>query len=453
MRRKQMASLKFIWIISFYLVFSTLVAQPVLADEVVAVVGSEAILRSDVEARFAQQRNNAREGMPQLSRCELFEDFIFNKMLLFQAELDSIEVSQDAVDAEVERRIGIFIAQAGGKAKAEQRLGISLDKLRTDLEPTIREQMLISQVENKLFGEVKVTPAEVRKVFETWHPDSLPFIPAEFKLAHLVIKPGIRPEEKEKVTRELKKMREDLLAGGNFCLKAKFNSDDLGSAQQCGELGFLRREDLVPEFAAVGFSLKPGEISDVVETQFGFHIIQLIEKRGEYANFRHILIRPKVSTSDLVRAEYRLDSIAGLYRSGTFTFADLTRKYSEDEETRMNGGQLFNPYSNAPLFTMEELDPETAGLVKELKVNEISPVQILQGQAGLPTVRIILMVEKRDPHKANLTMDYGRIQEFAVMRKKLELTQQWVQRKKRSMYISVNGFLDICPDAAKWNNQ
>lgn len=448
-----MERLKYIWI-SLWAFFPVLLyAQPILVDEVVAVVGSEAILRSDVEARFSQQQLNKRDGMPAMSRCEIFEELLFTKMLLFQAELDSIEISSDAVEAEVERRIGIFVAQAGGKAKAEQRLGMSLDKLREDLSPSIREQMLISQVESKLFGDVKVTPAEVRKTFESWHPDSLPFIPAEFRIAHLVLKPKVREEEKSRVISELRKIREDILSGSNFCLKAKFNSDDLGSAQQCGELGFLRREDLVPEFAAAAFSLQPGEVSDVVETQYGYHIIQLIEKRGEYANFRHILIRPKVSTTDLAEAEMRLDSIVSLYRNGTWGFTELARKFSEDEDTKMNGGLLFNSYNNTPLFLIDELDPETADIVKGLKEGEVSRTQILQVQSGQPQVRVVLLLEKRDPHKASLDTDYDRIREFAVMRKKMEMTQQWIQRKRRSMYISITGFQDTCPETAKWTNQ
>jgi peptidyl-prolyl cis-trans isomerase SurA len=295
----------FLWISSLF--WTVTFSQPIVADEIVAVVGPEIILRSDVEIQALQYESDAMRKGQIASRCEILEDMLFRKMLVFQAELDSIELNKGEIEAEVERRIMMLTMQVGSKEKLEKLMGRSMDKLVEDLRPTVREQLLIQRVQATVIGQVTVTPAEVRSFYEGIPSDSLPLIPAETKMAHLVVKPTVRPEEREKVIKALRKIREEIKMGSSFCLKAKFNSIDKGSAPQCGELGFVRREDLVPEFAGVAFTLTPGEISDVVESPYGFHIIELIEKRGEYANFRHILMRPKVTVDDLALAEERLN--------------------------------------------------------------------------------------------------------------------------------------------------
>jgi len=440
----------FLWI--SFCVAAAIAAQPVVLDEIIAVVGPEIILRSDVESQFAQlELESSRNKDRKPNRCEILEDLMIRKMLVFQAELDSVELSKGEVDAEVERRVMMLTMQVGSREKLEKMMGRSTDKLMEDLRPSVREQMLIQRVQGNVLGTISVTPGEVKTFFEAIPKDSLPLIPAETQLAQLVIKPVVREEEKEKVIARLRKLREEILAGASFCLKAKFNSIDKGSAPQCGELGFVRREDLVPEFAAVAFALTPGEISDVVASPYGYHIIELVEKRGEYGNFRHILLRPEITVEDLEKAEKRLNDVLRKMEVDSLSFSELAKRYSEDEDTKEGGGMLYNMQGGSPYFMDEELEPETLSAIQGLKPGEVSAPLIQESMSGTPELIVYQVLRRTEPHQAGLTSDYSRLQSAAMNKKRQDLLKTWVLKKRKSMYFRIDGYLEECPQFIEWN--
>jgi peptidyl-prolyl cis-trans isomerase SurA len=440
----------YIWISLF--ISAGLYAQPVVLDEIIAVVGPEIILRSDVESQLAQlELESTRNKDRKPSRCEILEDLMIRKMLVFQAELDSVELSKGEIDAEVERRVMMLTMQVGSREKLEKMMGRSTEKLTEDLRSSVREQMLIQRVQGSVLGNITVTPGEVKKFFEAIPKDSLPLIPAETQLAQIVIKPVVRQEEKDKIIARLRKIREEIQGGGSFCLKAKFNSIDKGSAPNCGELGFVRREDLVPEFAAVAFALKPGEISDVVASPYGYHIIELVEKRGEYANFRHILLRPEITVEDLEKAEVRLMEALRKLDSDSITFYDIAKMYSEDEDTKYGGGLLYNMQAASPYFMDEELEPETLQAIQGLKEGQVSAPLIQDASTGTPELIVFQVVRRTEPHQAGLTSDYSRLQAAAINKKRQDLLKSWVMKKRKSMYFRIDGYLDECPQFNEWN--
>lgn len=427
-------------------------SQKTLVDEMVAVVGSEIILRSEVEQQANQMYVQGYvESNDFNTLCDMLEEMVFQKMMLAQAQLDSLQVSEDQVEQELNRRVQYFIQQIGGREKLEQYMGKSIEQMKSDFRESIKNQLLVTQMQQKITGSVKVTPSEVKDFYHSIPKDSLPYIPAELQIGQIVIIPPIREEEKQRVKRELNELRDQILAGSKFSLKARIYSEDPGSAEQGGELGFLRREDLVPEFAGAAFSLKEGEVSEVIETEYGFHIIQLIEKRGELANFRHILMKPKVSASDLRNAEKRLDSVYYLIRNKEITFQKAAETYSMDEDTRNNGGLLINMSGGGGTkFSMDELDAFTYQSVSGLKVGEMTRPAVFDMYGGKKAVRVLYLVSKTEPHVADLSTDYQRIMQAALANKQNKAMEQWVFSKKDELYVRIDNAFKDCDFKVKW---
>lgn len=448
--------MKKIGVLFLFFVAFNLNAQKLLIDEVIAVVGSEAILRSDVENQVQQTVAQGMGDRSQRTFAEVFERIIIEKMMYMEARFDSVTVSEDQVNGEIERRLAIFIQQAGGKDKLEEMLGKTLDEIRMQFKSVVEEQLLVQQIQQQITGKAKVTPGEISDYFNAIPKDSLPYIPSEVKIGQLVLSPPIRQDEKDKVINKLREIRKKVYAGTtSFTFQAKLNSEDLGSAPNGGELGFLRREDLVQNFAAAAFALVPDSISDVIETEFGFHIIQMIEKRGEYANFRHILIKPKVLTNDIYSTIEKMDSINNELKAGTLTFQQAALKFSTDEDTKQNGGLLINPINGSNKFTMDELaeiDATTFRVVERMKVGDMTKPDIYDVQSGGKMVKIYYLVEKTEPHVANLETDYAKIQVAALTEKKRKFVFAWVEDKKDDFYIKVSDEFKNYPFQTNWYN-
>lgn len=416
-----------------------------VVDEVVAVVGNEIILLSEIEEQ-ARQMTMQGQKVGYREKCMILEGLLFQKLCLEQAERDSLTITDEQVESELNRRLDYFRAQFESVEKMEQFLGRTIPEIKKEFRAQVRDQLLVRQMEEKITGSVKVTPAEVRRFYESVPPDSLPFVPSEVEMAQIVIKPEPSLAEKERVRKRLQEIRQDILNGASFGLKALRFSEDKVSAQAQGELGFMTREQLVPEFASVAFRLKEGEVSEIVETPFGYHIIQLIERRGEYYNFRHILLRPKPSDADFKKAEKRIDSIYHLINKyDTLTFGKLAERYSTDEDTRFNEGKMINPLTGSSRFRVGDLDMATFNLINNLEPGQHSRPELFETPTGQKAFRIVKLLSRTNPHVADLVNDFETIQEAALEQKKKSVINKWIQKKQNEYFIRVNDYFAGCP--------
>lgn len=420
-------------------------------DRVVAVVGQNIVLQSDIEAQYLQYRlQGGIKGDAKSIRCEILEDLMFQKLMLNQAEMDSITVTDEQVNADVDRWINYFILQLGSQDNLEKYYKKTMPEIREELFRVRKDNMLVEQVQQALLANVEVTPSEVKRYYNEMSKDSIPMVNSKYEIAHLVKNPPITLEQKLEVKDKLYKMRKRILNGERFSTLALLYSEDPGSAKKGGELGFTGRGEFAPEFEAAAFNLRDGEISEVVETEFGFHIIQMIERRGDYVNVRHILLTVKVAPEALQEAYDELDSIAALINNDSITFDEAVRRFS-DEKDRINGGVLVNPMSGGTLFDASELDQQVAGVVNRMKVGEISAPVPMKTEDNKDACRLIYLKKKTEPHKANLRDDYTVIRDLAMQKKREEIINNWIESKSGKAYIKVCDDFKDCDFRFGWN--
>lgn len=446
-----------------FLLFSySLLAQngPTVIDQVVAVVGNTIILESEVEAQYLQLagQHNVDTSKKEMVKCQILNELLLQKLLLNQANVDSVTVSESQINAELDRRIRFFINQIGSQEKLEEYYNKSILEIKNEFKGHIKDQLLTQTMQGKITKDINVTPAEVRAYYESVPKDSLPLISAELEIGQMVKKPFLSEEEKQEVKERLNALRERVLKGESFSALAALYSEDIASARKGGELGFVNRGELVPEFEAAAFSLKPGEISKIIETQYGFHVIQSIERRGDQVNVRHILLKPKVSSQSLNIAKEKLDSIYNLLVDKKFTFAQAAEKFSDDTETKFNGGLMINPQTGTTKWEPDQLEPTIFFTVDKLKLGEESKPVLIQSPDGKQSYRIFYLKVKTEPHKANLKDDYQRIQQMALNQKQNKAMLSWVKKKKSSTAITIDkDFLKksaVCPEIVKdWVKQ
>lgn len=411
----------------------------VVIDKVVAIVGGNAILYSDVENQYQQYLMQGMKGSEMEMKCSIFEDLLFSKLMLNQAELDSVVVSDDQVETEMDRRLQYFIQQIGSREKLENYYDKSIIEIKDELRKTIKDQMLIRQVQSGITENVKITPSEVSKYYKSLSKDSIPRIESELQFAEIVKYPVISKEEKELALEKIKNIRKRIVKDNeSFSTLAKVYSEDPGSAAKGGELGEFSRGVMYPEFEAASFELKtPGEISEVVKTKAGYHIIQLIERKGEYINVRHILIQTQVTELSLRKAKASLDSIYKDIQAGKYTFEEAAKKFSESD-TKVNQGLVTNSNNGSNVFLAEELDKQTYFALSEMNVGEISRPVIFQDEEGNQTYRLLKLLKRTDAHKADLDRDYARIKELALQEKKNEALGEWIEERAKNTYIIIN---------------
>jgi peptidyl-prolyl cis-trans isomerase SurA len=434
-----------------FLLPGILLAQPQSIDKIVAIVGDKAILLSEVESQVLQMEQQATYKDSNL-RCNVLEDIIIQKLLLNQAEKDSVVVSDAQVDGELSKKIRYFVGQIGSVEKLEAYLGKSIVQIKDDFRDRIRDQLVVQQMQGKIAGDVKVSPAEVRAYFESIPADSIPFIESEIQVAQILKKPPVNQAERERVRKELQDIRQKIIDGRSFASMAAFYSEDVVSAAKGGELGYVGRGDLVPEFEAAAFALKGKDISEIIETMYGFHIIQLVERRGETINVRHILMSPKASANDLEFARIKLDSISEVIRLSRMSFEDAALKFSDDSDTKNNGGLLINPGSGSTWFEVSQMDQSLFFVVDKMKIGEISdPVPVRIGEKK-ESYRIVSLKARTEPHRANLKQDYQRILLAAENEKKEKLVKDWIERKRQSFFIKIDPEFSDCPFKNSWNS-
>ena len=413
-------------------------------DEVIWVVGDQAILKSDVEAERirAQYEGVKWQGDPY---CVIPEQLAIQKLYLHQAAIDSIEVTDADVSSRVEQQMNWYVQQIGSKEKMEEYFNKNSTEIREQLRDNLKDQLTVQEMQQKLVGDVKLTPADVRRYFKDLPQDSLPFIPTQVEVQIITQEPRIPQEEINRVKNQLRDFTEQVNSGKTqFSTLALLYSEDTGSARQGGELGFMGRGELVSEYANVAFNLTdPQKISKIVESEYGFHIIQLIEKRGDRVNTRHILMKPKVSEEDLMACINRLDSIGNDIRTGTFTFDDAASYLSADKDTKNNHGLLPNSNQQSSLygtsrFEMADLPQEVAKVVNNLKPGEVSEAFTMINNKGKEVVAIVKLKNRIEGHKATMTEDYQRLKDIVAEKRRAEKLDQWIKEKQRTTFIRVN---------------
>ncbi len=416
-------------------------AQNNVIDEVIWVVGDEAILKSDVEQRRLQALYSGQkfDGDPY---CVIPEQIAIQKLFLHQAELDSIIVTENDVIGQVDRQINYMIAQLGSKEKLEEYFGKPLSKIREEQRQNAREEETIRQMRNKLLKNVTVTPSEVRAYYNNLPKDSIAIIPGQVEVEIITADPKYPEDEVEYIKSRLRDFTERINNGTRFSTLAILYSEDPGSASNGGELGFYGKGELTPEFANVAFSLTdPNKVSRIVETEFGFHIIQLIEKRGDRINCRHILLKPRISAEEKNKAVLRLDSIAEAIHNEKITFKNAALYFSDDKDTRNNGGLLINDNTGTSLFQMEELPPEIGKLVYTMEVGQVSqPFELMlkRSQRTKETCAIIRVKSKTQAHRASVNDDFLQLQQIVLEQKKEKIIDDWIRQKQKEVYVRIN---------------
>ncbi len=419
-------------------------------DQVVAIVGNSIILESDIQNQYLNYRmQGAITGSVSELQCTILEDIMFQKLMVTQAEVDSIEVSDVQVEADLDRRLSSFIQQFGSQERMEEYYGKSLPEIKKELHDIVEEQLLAQQVQSTIVAGVDVTPSEIRTFFKSIPKDSIPLIKTEYVIAEIVKKPPISITEKLSVKDELNSIRKRILEGASFGTMAIMYSEDPGSAKKGGELGFYGRGQLYPEFEAVAFKLNEGEISNVLETEAGYHIIQMIERKGDYVNVRHILLTPKVNPEDLNKAKNELDSIAILIRADSISFQDAVIKFSDGENAN-NAGLMINPYTMSTTFQAEELDPQVSFTIEKMEVGEISNAVPMKTEENDDAYRIMMLKKKTVPHQANLEDDYSKIREWALQNKKMNVVGEWIEDKANDTYIRIIEEYNNCKFDQNW---
>jgi len=415
-------------------------AQDNVIDEVIWVVGDESILRSEVEQERirAQYEGTPIQGDPY---CVIPEQMAIQKLFLHQAVLDSVVVGESSVQNEVERRLNYYISQIGSKEKMEEYFKMNTTELREKLRNMARDQQTIQQMQQKLVGNIKSTPADVRRFFKDLPADSIPTVPAEVELQIISFEPPVPIEETTRIKERLRDFSERINSGtGDFSVLARLYSEDTESAKRGGELGFMGRGQLVPEFSAVAFNLlDTKKVSRIVQTEFGYHIIQLIEKRGDRINCRHILLKPHVSLTEKETAIHVLDSISGQIRAGKITFEQAVMLFSQDKNSAMNAGLMLNEKSNTSKFEFQDLPAEVGKVVYGMNIGEISkPFSMINASTNKEVVAVVKVKSKIENHKANLTDDYQLLRNFYESRKKQEFLNNWIIKKQKETYISID---------------
>ncbi|MCI5980187.1 MAG: peptidylprolyl isomerase [Sodaliphilus pleomorphus] len=426
-------------------------AQNNVAEEVAWVVGDEPIYKSEIEEQY-QQALYERADIDGNPYCVIPERMAIEKLFLHQAKIDTVEVQNSMVQQAVDARINYFIANLGSKEKVEEYFRKPMPELREQLINTIRDQYTIQQVQSNLTKDVKATPADVRKYYNELPKDSLPYIPKEVEVEIITINPIIPQQEIDEVKARLRDYAKKVNNGeADFSTLAILYSED-GSSAYGGEIGFRSKAELDPEYANVAFNLSdPKKVSKIVETEFGYHIIQLIEKRGDRINTRHILLRPKVSQKDLDSAVVKLDSLKADISRKKFTFEEAAMYVSQDKDSKNNNGLMLNEKTRTNRFEMADLPQEVGKVVDKLKEGEISaPFIMMNEKTNRQQVAMVKLVKRIDGHKADLAEDYQKIKDMYEDKKKQQIIENWVKEKQKKTYVYIEDGWRNCEFKYNW---
>jgi peptidyl-prolyl cis-trans isomerase SurA len=424
-------------------------------DRVIAVVGGSITLQSELETQYLQMLSSGYEPNDD-SRCILYEELLYGNLLLHRSKVDSLNVSDGEVEDELERRLAYFVSQLGSEQKLEEYYEKSILEIKDEFRELIKEQLLTQRMQSQITGDIKVTPAETRSYFNKIPKDSLPYINSEIEIGRIRRRPEVTGAQKADAREKAEELRQRVKNGESFRALAILYSEDPGSSKKGGDLDFFKRGMMVPEFDAIAFRLKEDSVSEVFETSFGFHFVEMLERRGEQINVRHILVRAKTSGADLEKAQVFLDSIHGLIMNEKITFADAAEKFSDDEESNVNGGMMFNPMTGAAVFDAEQLssiDQRLFLTVENMKPGEISKAVKTQSPDGKEAYDLFFLKSQSEPHVANMKDDYQRIQQAALAEKKNTVIENWINDKAGKTYIRIDEAYKDCPFAHRWDKK
>jgi peptidyl-prolyl cis-trans isomerase SurA len=441
----------FIFSILFIISCFTVKAQTQI-DGIIAWIGKDIILQSDLEKAYADYLAEMmiKDGSAK-EKCMVFERLVYNKLLLHQADVDSVVITEQQVEAAINYRMNYFLQQVGGDARRlENHFGKSISEIKKLLREIVREQMYIEDVQERLTANIAITPAEVKAYVERVGVDSMPLIPANFEIGHIIKTPPVSEAQIIEMKARLENYRNRVLTGeSKFETLARLYSDDPGSASRGGRLGFVERGTLFPEFEAVAFNLKSGEISQVVKSKAGYHIIQLHERRGESIDVSHILLQPKPSAEEQVKAIEFLDSIRQVIMDKRLDFSEAALQFSDDPN-KMSDGWVVHPYSLSTKFSQEDFDQATFATINKLYPGAYSTPVIFINEDGVTSYRLIYLKSKIAPHRANLVEDYDFIKTEALAEKKFKALEKWFIKKVETTSIKICSDYQQCEFISRW---
>lgn len=413
-------------------------SQKKLIDEVVASVGDDAILSSDIEYQYGQAMIEGVNFNGDM-KCHIFEQLLIQKLMINQAKIDSVEVKDGEVMQQVDARVNYFVQQVGGQDKLEEYFNKPLQQIRRDQMETVRTQMITQRMQQEIGKNIKVTPSDIRKFYSSLSQDSIPFVPTQYEIQQVVVYPEVEQAEIDRVKDRLRDFQRQVAEGRDFATLAVLYSEDPGSASRGGDLGWYSRSGFVPEFSAVAFNMRDkGKVSKIVETEFGFHIIQLIDRRGDRINCRHILLKPKVSAESRGKATAFLDTVVKYVDEGKLTFEQAAMQFSMDKDTRSNGGVMVNPEDGTVKFQLGQIPAEIAKAIQGLKPGEVSrPFAMMDEKKGKETMRIVRLVAKHDPHRANVADDYDMLKAMVENSKRKQMLDEWILARQKELYVVV----------------
>lgn len=423
-----------------------------LVDKIIAQVGSEIVLLSDVETEFQYYKAQNTTVDPN-AKCMILEQILAQKLLIDQAKLDSIEVPEDQVENQLDLRMeGVLKKMGGDEVLFQQYYGKSVSEMKNIYRDDIHNNIMAEMMQDKLMQDINITPTEVYDFFNNIPADSLPYFNSEVEISQILLAPQVNETEKNKAFEKIKNLKNQLENGEPFENLAKKYSDDPGSGSKGGDLGWVKRGTFVPKFEAAAYTLKKNEISDIVESEYGYHIIQLLERRGNTIHTRHILVKPSITNDDMKYAEKKLDSIRTLILKDSLKFEDAVKKFSDPKSMSFsNNGRMTNPASQTTFFQMNELQPDVYFAIESLKEGEMTNVMETNNDMGEVRYQIIKLNTKTNPHRANLRQDYSKIQSYAKNSKKNEYINKWVENKIKNVYMNIDTtYSQSCPNIMKW---
>lgn len=426
-----------------------------IIDRIVGIVGGNIIMQSEVDAQY-QQMASELSTLGEAGKCKVFEDLLYQKLLLAQAQLDSLSVTDAQIEQEQDRRMNYFIQQFGSEEKFVEFYGKTVDDFKADLKDNIRDLLLAQQMQGKITADVTVTPNEVKTYFENIPEDSLQFINTEVEVGQIVRKPVVTAAAKKGAKDKIIDIRDRIVKGqSSFSAMAALYSQDPGSASRGGLYEGIQRGQFVPEWDAWAFKMKPNEISEVFETVYGYFIVQLIQRRGDVVDARSILIAPKIDAGDLFKAKLMLDTIYDkISHNVPIVFADSAAKYSNDDETKNSGGLILNPFTGSSRFQMDEIgqyDQNVAFAIDKLQIGEMTKPMPYATHDGKQAYRILYLKSRTEPHKLNLKDDYQKVQTMALQKKQQEIIKNWVKKKLSNMYVRITDDYKTCTFSNKWS--
>jgi peptidyl-prolyl cis-trans isomerase SurA len=438
-----------------FLIVNAFSQKKELMDKVIAKVGDEYILLSEVEEQYAAAKDQ-KAAVPEDYRCMVLDQIMVNKLILNQAKIDSVLAKDEDVETQLNARFDKILDYMGGKVdQFIEYYGQTPDAMKDQMRDDMRDQLIVEKMKQQILADVTVTPSEVREFFKKIPKDSLPYFNQEVEIAEIVFKTKANDVEKNKAKTQLAVFREDIVSGKTpFEDLAKKYSQDPGSGREGGDLGWAKRGKFVPEFEAQAFKLDEGQISQVFESEFGFHILQLIERRGNTIHCRHILIKPEITDEDLAKAKTTLDSVRRLILKDSMSFSYAVKQFGDKgTQSFHNDGRMTNPASGNNTFETRDLDPDTYFSIDSMKVGGITaPLEVIQ-PSGEKYYRLVKLISKSSPHKANLLQDYNKIQSATIEQKKNESLIKWIEQKSKSTFIKVDGMYNSCPNLEKWGKK